>query len=227
MERVLTVRLNAGRDGSLGASIARLRALRYRARTYTQRDYTFSSEPNVRAIARGAFEPIVAYAEIRIADGAHAATRDPGYTIVDRRPLPAAYLDWAGAEAVKTTSTIEFLVTHKLRICVNGETCQPIEEVFAEIRGVDEFDRHVDALNSVCETAGFGPVSIPELSAARRTRSSDDDDHMPTALVCAASKSSGGDMACKAATSIPASGTGRNSGSFDGAGAGAGTAAGE
>lgn len=160
MERVLTVRLRAMRDGSLGESIARLRALRHRAQSFTQRDYEFHSDPALRAVARGAYDPIVAYAESVI-------NGDDTFSIVDRRPVPAAYLDWAAARAVRTVKTVEFLITHKLRVCVADAPAScggDAEVVFAEIRGAQDFEKHAHALQSMCETAGFSPVALPHLS---------------------------------------------------------------
>ena len=170
MERVFTLKLNCAHRGpssdeteGLGDAIARLRALRHRTRSFLAREYAFPD--GIRAIACGAFDPLMAWVEVR------PDTPAPnGLSIVDRRSVPPPYLDWSSATVVATVPTTEILITHRLLVRVTGDASAGLDtDASAELIGGEDEQRHVDALSAVCETAGFAPLDpaiVSTLSAS-------------------------------------------------------------
>lgn len=153
-----TVALTCDGD-KLDTSVARLRALRHRTRSFVLR--TYSAPGQVHVCARGQQEPLRAWREAGvISEGA--------LTVVARSTFPAGYVDWS---AVKTTGkdglVVEVLITDKLSVLIHEQG-----GVRAELSLSGDRARHLGALEAVIESAGFDALdrgTLQQLKEASTT----------------------------------------------------------
>lgn len=150
MGLVCTLRLRPASDddSAVASAVNKLRALKHRMRSYTERQYSFGDHgAGVRAVAKGPRDRLLAWTD-------SACERNGvDVDVVVRRFVQVPYLDWSAAKVDDTRPVTDILITNKLHVRVSGMTGS--ERVDAELDLGDDVDRQVSALRSVCDVVGF------------------------------------------------------------------------